>query len=625
MSTTDDTPEVNGTPEGADAETSAETEATESQGEAAAKPTLAEQRAAREAERTAKRSGNGGGLPRSVKRYGPFAVVAVLLVGAIAIFGSRDSGSDKKDQPGKAAVTDEDALIRSGPMTPAKAELLGKTVDFGPKCDTTTGRVKLPSVYAPPCVEPFKGDNGGATSPGVTKDEILVVRYDVDPSIDPTGAALIRATGVDTNPKTAFQTASDFAAVYNKTFELYGRKVKLVSFAGTGKSDDAERAKADAIAIADMHPFAVIGGPAQSVPTFSAELAHRGVVCMSPCAVALPNAAAEQNAPYVWQNGQTPDQAAALAAELIGNYAGPGKATLAGDSAIRAKDRKYALVHYNNAAGDHSAVADALISSLDQHGIKIDQDIEYLLDTSKITETGRTLVARLKSNGVTTVIFYGDPLMPKALTDQATQQGYHPEWILGPSLLADTAVFGRSFDQDQWKHGFGIGLTALSGKDDVAGAHIIYDWAYHKEPPNNAYQAIDPGVRATFAGIQMAGPRLTPEAFRDGMFRLPVSGGSAIRPKVSYGDQGIWPDGVDYGGADDASVIWWDPNAEGTDETGKFGKGMYRYADGGARYTLGHFPKTADEAGLFDNGKSLTIYKGDAPEKKFDYPAPNLK
>ena len=43
--------------------------------------------------------------------------------------------------------------------------------------------------------------------------------------------------------------------------------------------------------------------------------------------------------------------------------AGPGKATMAGDPAIQAQDRKYALVHYDTAEGDHQAVFEALETS----------------------------------------------------------------------------------------------------------------------------------------------------------------------------------------------------------------------------------------------------------------------
>src|SRR5207237_3287401 len=96
---------------------------------------------------------------------------------------------------------DEDAqknanLVKAGPLTPQKAKLQGKTnVDFGPNCDTTTGRVKIPTVYAPPCVQPFTGKNGGATTQGVTGNEIKIVVYTGDPQKDTLLAGQIRAAG----------------------------------------------------------------------------------------------------------------------------------------------------------------------------------------------------------------------------------------------------------------------------------------------------------------------------------------------------------------------------------------------------------------------------------------------
>jgi hypothetical protein len=83
-------------------------------------------------------------------------------------------------------------------MTPQRAELEGETgVDFGPKCDPATGKLRLPTVYAPPCVVPFDGDNDGATSPGVTADSVKVVAYIPDPAIDPVGASLIAGAGAN--------------------------------------------------------------------------------------------------------------------------------------------------------------------------------------------------------------------------------------------------------------------------------------------------------------------------------------------------------------------------------------------------------------------------------------------
>lgn len=620
MSTTDDESAINGKTPDSETPEAPDAEITETKADDDAKPTLASQRAAREAERTTKKAASGG-FAKQAKRYGPFVAIAVVLVAAVAVF----SGGDDKDDPetGGGVSTDEEELIRSGPMTPAKADLLGEDVDFGPNCDLETGRVKIPSIYSAPCVEPFTGDNGGATATGVTGDEILVVRYDTDPAVDPAGAALVRATGLETNPETAQQTAQDYAEMFGEVYETYGRTVRIEHFLGSGASDDEGAAKADAIKIAEMKPFAVIGGPLQSSSVFADELATRGVLCVGTCAQSLPDSVAEEHMPYLWQTGPTPDQASALAAELIGNLAGPGKAELAGNDAIKAQDRKYALVHYNTEDGTHTAVAEALSSSLADHGVDIDQDVEYILDPSTIQEDARTLIARLENAGVTTVIFYGDPLMPRALTTQATAQDYWPEWILGPNLLADTAVFGRSFDQAQWGNGFGIGLVFLQGANEIGDAWITYDWAFGKEPPNNIYAAILPGVRNIFNGIQLAGPELTPEAFRDAMLRYPITAGYPTRPQQSWGEHGVWDD-FDYGGGDDAAVIWWDADAEGTDESGAEGKGMYRFANGGERYTIGNFPGDAEEAGLFDEANSTIVASELPPEAVFDYPPLNL-
>ena len=58
-----------------------------------------------------------------------------------------------------------------------------RSVDWGPHCDVARGTVKVPLTYAPPCVKPFSGDNGGATAPGVTGDTINVVLYQAQPDI----------------------------------------------------------------------------------------------------------------------------------------------------------------------------------------------------------------------------------------------------------------------------------------------------------------------------------------------------------------------------------------------------------------------------------------------------------
>jgi hypothetical protein len=85
----------------------------------------------------------------------------------------------------------------------------------------------------------------------------------------------------------------------------------------------------------------------------------------------------------------------------------------------------------------------------------------------------------------------------------------------------------------------------------------------------------------------------------------------------------LWPD-TDYGGNDDAAIIWFDPTVSGKDEVGNQGVGLYRCAKGSQRYTLGQFPDTVQDAGLFDDASSVTIFDQVPPSDQTpDYPPPH--
>jgi len=230
------------------------------------------------------------------------------------------------------------------------------------------------------------------------------------------------------------------------------------------------------------------------------------------------------------------------------------------------------------------------------------------------------MIAKLKDEGVTTVVFTGDPLTPSSLTKEATAQNYFPEWVIGSQVLVDIALFGRTYDQQQWQHAFGLALTPTRTNQDARESYNLYKWEYGKPPPNNTYGVIIVDPLALFTGLQMAGPTLTPESFAAGMFRYPVTGGSPLSPRLSRGHHDLWP-GTDWGGTDDAGILWWDPSARGEDEVGNVGDGLYQYTKMGERYTLDEMPST--DPGLFEKSGSIAIY--DTIPKEFappDYPSP---
>jgi ABC-type branched-subunit amino acid transport system substrate-binding protein len=445
--------------------------------------------------------------------------------------------------------------------------------------------------------------------------------YNTDPAKDPLVAGAARAAGAETNLNAIQDTWQGYVDIYNQLYELYGRKLSVEFFVGTGAGSDTAAAKADAIAIAEKKPFAVLNGPQQSTSVFSDELAHRGVLCVGFCATAVPQKLVEGNKPYILPFGTSPEQSATLTAEFVGKQVGKGKAEFAGDDATKAKNRVYGIVHYDTPDGQYKGLFDTLKAQLKKYKITPKADQSFFLDLSRAQETARTVITKMKDAGVTTIIYTGDPLMPASITKEATAQNFFPEWIIGPTVLADTAIFGRTYDQTQWAHALGMALVPGRTTQDINGTFYLYQWFHGSPPPNNTYGVINPSVLEFANGVMLAGPKLTPQSFRDGLFRYPPSGGDAINPQLSYGKHGVWPS-TDYNGLEDAGMLWWDTSAVGEDEVKQVGNGLYRYADGGKRYTRGKFPPKG-QGGLFDTATSVTVFDQlPASAPRPDYPPP---
>src|SRR5258708_6815514 len=86
------------------------------------------------------------------RRYLPALAVATVLV-VLGIVGSAIRGP--------SSTTDVATVGSSNlPITPKRAAAEHHQVDFGPTCDPATGRIRVPSVYAPPCVPALTRPNG---------------------------------------------------------------------------------------------------------------------------------------------------------------------------------------------------------------------------------------------------------------------------------------------------------------------------------------------------------------------------------------------------------------------------------------------------------------------------------
>lgn len=566
--------------------------------------------------------------PGPLTVYGPVAIlaVAILLVGVLATVKGKSDDTISvatPTDPGRGGAEGSDPTDNPDlPVTFNDAAAAGTAADHDwGDCDLITGRVRLPSVYAPPCVPVFTGDNGGATSRGVTADTIKVVSYEAPPGGD-LSAAL---SGLIDDIEVQRRTRDSYVELLSNVFETYGREIEVVTLIGSGGADDAAAAVADAIKIREeIKPFAVLGGPALT-NAFADELAGDpgagdGILCIG-CGLSVPDSVFQKNAPYMWGNGPTPEQFLVnfgdyLAKRLLGrtaDYAG-------GD--IQGRPRVFGIINFDQDPPVFADVAREVTARGEQRGFEAAVRETYILDIPKLPERATAIVARMKAAGVTTIAFLGDPIMPIYLTQAATAEDYYPEWVIAGTVLTDTTTLGRQYDNSQWAHAFGVSNLAARLPQVEQEHWRLHEW-YYGEPPEAVLSGgtIWPGIFALMLGIHMAGPNLSPETFQGGMFSYPPSGGGPTTPQISYGNHGFFP-APDYLGVDDVVEVWWDPDAEGPDEQGRSeAPGMWRYANGGSRIPPGRMP--SGPSAPHDPDASPALFDAPPPQDQFpDYPPP---
>lgn len=433
---------------------------------------------------------------------------------------------------------------------------------------------------SPPCVAFWEGDNGGATARGVTENEIRIVA--------PNG------------------TTHDFDLLlryFNTRFEFYGRELTLVEggigfcFGGTPSS-----AKNLAVEVAKREVFASISfcDNAGTEYYYYDELARRGVVSVS----GLPSTSAEADLagfhPYQWTYLPTYDKGTRHLAELACSLEGL-PAEHAGPQYVDTT-RKFGLISnvYTDAPSPdltpfRAALAGCGIEVV-AHTVQHEREgIGYQGASEESTRQVQNALLDMKLNGVTTIILLTHANTTKQVYAGLESQAYQPEVMISTYLYNDPDLFMDQQPRSQTVHTFGISTWNK-------GVRVADEFWYQ------AIKEVDPafdfpykpftyfGARHDYtqllmlaAGIQMAGPNLTPETFAQGLQRAqwPNPAHSNEPGKVTIG-----PGTHSY--MEDAAVIWWHPT-NGSEEYGT--SGGFCYVDNGARRRLGEYPKGAP--GLF--------------------------
>jgi hypothetical protein len=433
--------------------------------------------------------------------------------------------------------------------------------------------------YTPPCVS-FSGDNGGATTKGVTGEEILVAfRLLNEKGFQQTLAELAGAALVD-SPADIRRTVEALAEYFNQRFQFYGRKLSMRFYDGQGSNTQEllgrarERAEADATKVAlEIKAFADIS--ATSEP-YAGALAAKQVV-----AFGTPYLSSEwhtKRRPYAWSLATDCTVVSQTVAEYALKRLYGGNAKYAGGN-LKGKPRKITAL-----APENSWYQECVNSGrevLRKAGVDYDTEPEkYALDLGTMSNQSNNIIPKLKSAGVTTIICGCDPIMPVWLSGAAAREDYYPEFINIGVALDDTDFVGQLWDQEFTKHSFGI--SPLTNESQRPPQESIAYEAYKTVRPDEPAFVVDLIYYQMYMlaiGIQLAGPNLTPDTFEQGMFAYP--------PKLGpFGEWGFGPG--DYTPQEDVREIYWDPVGVST-YNGK--QGRWVDPNPGARYRQGAIPQ----------------------------------
>jgi hypothetical protein len=403
--------------------------------------------------------------------------------------------------------------------------------------------------YSPPCVS-FAGDNGGATSRGVTGDEIVISVRELG---GPTAGELfadLSGQPVITSRAAVNETFQALADYFNSHFQFYGRHIRLEFYSGQGSGSSEllgagqERAQADALTVAEeIQAFADISG---ITTPYADALSQQGVVN-----IGAPYPSQQwftDRAPYAWSLFPDGTTVVDAMANWFRNRVLPNPTVQFAGPELNGQPRVYGVIGPENPEYGDSG---------DRFGAAVGGDVfaasvQYRIDINSMPNQASNIIAQMKDAGVTSIICFCDPVMlALGLAPKAIEQGYNPEWMMGGLAFVEQDIVGQLIDSRQWQHAFGFAFNAES---EPLG----------RSYPREAFRQMRPASEPAFGveelyyqmyllsiGIQMAGPNLTPETFQAGMFAYPGA----------FGPRGTWHFAPgDYTSVDDFREIWWDPD-----------------------------------------------------------------
>jgi hypothetical protein len=475
-------------------------------------------------------------ISKLLNRYRAILVILVVI-GLLAAF------LPSKVHPQAAAVIFRGPLIPSNDLPGA----YGKTVS-GLECKPGVRQVTW-SSYAPICQPAWSGNNGGSTSPGVTSKTITITfRYAVPPQVQEL-IGLIHGNSIVGTEQQAVSTMQDYINLFNKTFELYGRKVILKPFTGRGdflselSGQGQAQAQSDAAVAKSLNAFADVS-LLFSTPPYDQALAQNHIIAITG---GLYQSASwfNQYAPYVYSTSPDCNMVGNATAAIVKNAMANNDAIYSTNPAYQHHKRVFALIAPDNPM--YQSCAKSALSSLKQNNIQLATTIGYKFDLTGASGLSANTIAQLKSDGVTTVLCACDPITPLFLTLDALQLNYHPEWM----TLDWGDQFGQLLPSTEMNNAISGGQISVPRSQEEAYKALLLAHV-PKSQINPLYSSIYAPLLLLFDALQEAGPDLNVYTFEKGFWSIPKSEGSMSGVWQTH--QGSYVAQASY------DILYWDAN-----------------------------------------------------------------
>lgn len=448
---------------------------------------------------------------------------------------------------------------------------------------------QIEDPQSPPCVPywPPDADNGGATSRGVTARDIRI-------AVPGGGEAQNRALEL----------------FFNKRFEFYGRNLVLVDTSADRKTEEPVQSQIAAARNAHAKEvFASTDYWYNGGVVYNEELARLKIIGVSYQSI-FSEDELEAFRPYIWQYPMATDTQLAMLGEWMCARIAPGTTATHAGTGSQGLQRVFGLFVFE----DYNATADTRPL---EDGFRRCGGRFVTRRVLRATDDDRTAfqnaILQFKNDGVTSVVAVSDSEILGNLMTYASAGAYQPEWITPTFTENEHVWMKRTYPSEQAQHQFGLHVEPmhrLVGDDPwiwaITSSDTSFGWDRGGNESSYSRQAFyHPLYRSLLliaSGIQMAGPRLTPESFERGLqaARFPNPDHPIAAGAVGF-------EGNTHSMTKDVAEWWWSSNVVGPYGPAGFkgqGAGTMCFAGRATRYRIGEIRSGPDPlfAGACESG-----------------------